>query len=147
MATLVELNDSNFEDIKALFLDVFTRPPWNDDWSDEEQLNQYLKDLMVARTPLVLGLVEDDKLIGMSIGNVRHWYEGTEYYVDELCIRTGEQGKGYGSKFLSLIEEHLEGLGVHTIYLTTDRDVPAYGFYRSRGFKEVPDDVALYKTF
>ena len=147
MATLVELNDSDFEDIKALFLGVFTQPPWNDDWSDEEQLDQYLKDLMGARTPLVLGLVEDDRLIGMSIGNIKHWYEGTEYYIEELCIRTDEQGKGHGTEFLSLIESHLAGRGVRTIYLTTDRDVPAYGFYLSRGFRESSGDVALYKMF
>ena len=57
------------------------------------------------------------------------------------------QGKGYGSAFLSLIEAHLTERGIHTIYLTTDRDVPALGFYRSHGFTELPNDVALYKTF
>lgn len=147
MAILVQLDDSDFEDIKALFLGVFSQPPWNDDWSDEEQLDQYLMDLMGARAPLVLGLVEDGALIGISIGNIRHWYEGTEYYIDELCIRTDMQGRGYGSDFLSLIEVHLKERGLHTIYLTTDRDVPAYEFYLSRGFKVATSDVALYKTF
>lgn len=56
-------------------------------------------------------------------------------------------GKGYGSMLLSLIEEHLKKRGLHIIYLTTERDVPAFEFYRTRGFKELPDDVALYKTF
>ena len=147
MATLAELGDSDFGDIKALFRDVFTRPPWNDDWSDEEQLDQYLMDLMGARTSLVLGLVEDDELIGVSIGSIKHWYEGTEYCVDELCIKTELQGRGYGSQFLSLIEEYLRERGLHTIYLQTERDVPAYEFYRARGFQELPNDVALFKTF
>lgn len=147
MATLVELGAADFDDIKVLFRSVFTHAPWNDDWSDEEQLNQYLMDLMGARVPLVLGLVEHGALIGVSIGSIRHWYEGTEYIVDELCIRTDLQGMGYGSLFLSLIEGHLRERGLHTIYLTTDRDVPAYEFYRSHGFKELPKDVALYKTF
>ena len=120
MATLVELNNSDFDRIKTLFLGVFTQPPWNDDWSDEKQLDEYLMDLMGARMPLVLGLVEDDELIGVSIGNIRHWYEGTEYYVDELCIKTEMQGKGYGSTFLSLIEEHLKERGLHVIYLTCE---------------------------
>lgn len=104
-------------------------------------------DLMGARTPLVLGLVEDGALIGVSIGNIKHWYERTEYYVEEFCIRTDEQGKGYGSVFLSLIEGLLRERGLHTIYLTTDRDAPAYEFYRSRDFRDLPSDVALYKTF
>ena len=147
MATLKELGSSDFDELKALFRGVFTQPPWNDDWSDEEQLDQYLLDLMGARTPLVLGLVEKGELIGASIGSVRHWYEGTEYVVDEFFVRSDMQGKGHGSEFLSLIEGHLGAIGVHTIYLTTDRDVPAYGFYRSRGFRELPKDVALFKTF
>ena len=147
MAELVELDESSFEDIKTLFRSVFTQPPWNDDWSDEEQLDQYLLDLMGTRLPLVLGLVEDGELIGVSLGNIRHWYEGTEYLIDELCIKTEMQGRGYGSLFLSLIEEHLRERGLHTIYLTTDRNVPAYEFYRSRGFIELPDDVAFFKTF
>ncbi|MDO5120156.1 MAG: GNAT family N-acetyltransferase [Coriobacteriales bacterium] len=147
MATLKELGSSDYEEIKALFRSVFTQPPWNDDWSNEAQLDEYLQDLMGARTPLTLGLIENGELIGVSLGNIRHWYEGTEYYVDELCIRTDLQGKGYGTQFLALIEEHLKGLDLHVIYLTTDRDVPAFPFYLSRGFKEAPTDVALYKTF
>lgn len=147
MATLIELGEYDFEDIKTLFRSVFTQPPWNDDWSDDEQLNQYLMDLMGARTPLVLGLVENETLVGISIGSIRHWYEGTEYIIDELCIRTDLQGRGYGSQFLALIEEHLKSLGLHTIYLTTERNVPAYHFYRSRGFRELPNDIALFKSF
>jgi len=147
MATLVELGESDFGDIKELFRSVFTQPPWNDDWSDDEQLDQYLMDLMGARTPLVLGLVEDGTLVGISIGSIRHWYEGTEYIIDELCIRTDLQGRGYGSQFLALIEDHLRSLGLHTIYLTTERNVPAYHFYRSRGFRELPNDIAFFKSF
>ena len=147
MAKLTELGTSDFETIKALFKSVFTQPPWNDDWSDDRQLDEYLLDLMGARMPLVLGLVEKDELIGVSIGSVRHWYEGTEYIIDEFFIRGDMQGKGYGSTFLSLIEEHLRGLGRHIIYLTTERNVPAYGFYKSRGFQDLPNDVALFKAF
>ncbi len=147
MATLTELGISDLGTIKALFRGVFTQPPWNDDWSDDKQLDQYLLDLMGARSSLVLGLVEQDELIGVSLGSIRHWYEGTEYLIDEICIRGDLQGRGHGSEFLSLIEGYLKGLDVHTIYLTTDRDVPAYGFYKSHGFRELPKDVALFKTF
>ena len=57
MTTLTELGMPDFDEIKALFKGVFTQPPWNDDWNDEKQLDEYLLDLMGARTPLVLGLV------------------------------------------------------------------------------------------
>ena len=31
--------------ITELFRDVFTHAPWNDDWSDQNQLDAYITDL------------------------------------------------------------------------------------------------------
>ena len=54
------------EEIKKLFVSVFTIEPWNDDWSDESQLDSYIEDLIGQGYSLTYGL-----------------YDG-----DELCIRT-----------------------------------------------------------
>ena len=45
MFEIKELSLENFDEIKRLFKDVFMSPPWNDDWSNETQLNEYLRDL------------------------------------------------------------------------------------------------------
>ena len=45
------------------------------------------------------------------------------------------------------IEDKLKERDVHTIYLMTDRDMPAYGFYRRIGFTELPELTALYREF
>ena len=37
---------NEIEIIKELFVGVFTIEPWNDDWSNREQLNLYLFDLV-----------------------------------------------------------------------------------------------------
>ena len=29
-------------EIKSLFREVFSAPPWNEDWSDDDQLDNYL---------------------------------------------------------------------------------------------------------
>lgn len=97
----------DFNDIKDLFIDVFTKNPWNDDWSNENQLNAYLMDLMGQQNSLTFGLYKEEQLIGFSLGRVKHWYEGTEYYIDELCISTTLQKKGYGTKFIELLEMEL----------------------------------------
>ena len=39
-------------------------------------------------------------MIGLSMGHIRHWYEGTEYMIDELCVRADRQGRGVGTAFL-----------------------------------------------
>lgn len=42
---LKQLSVDDKEAIKDLFISVFTGEPWNDDWSDSKQLDQYLEDL------------------------------------------------------------------------------------------------------
>ena len=133
-----ELNSTNLKEIKPLFLEVFTAPPWNEDWSDEKHLDNYLKDLTEVRNPLVFGLFDEDDLIGFSIGRIKHWCEGPEYYIEELGIRKDHQRKGYGREFFSLMENQLKKRGLHSIYLTTERQQPAYEFYRKIGFEELP---------
>ncbi len=146
-ALIRELNDSDFEEMKALFRSVFTAPPWNDDWSDEHQLDEYLRDLTGVRAPLALGLFENDAMIGLSLGYIKHWYSGTEYVIDELCIRPEFQRKGYGREFLAQIEQFLISRGIRTIFLTTERNVPAFSFYKKLGFTELPEYVGFYKAF
>lgn len=142
-----ELDISYFDEIKKLFKDVFTNPPWNDDWSDDVQLDNYLHDLMETRMPLILGFYENEDLQGIAIGNIRHWWGGTEYYIEEVCIRTKNQKKGYGTKFMSMIEELLIEKDIHQIFLMTERNVPAFDFYKKLGFNELKEHVSFFKEF
>ena len=138
------LNDK--EMIKELFVSVFTKEPWNDDWSDKEQLDLYIDDLTGQGYSLTYGLYDDDELIGISMGYIKHWYSGTEYIINELCIRTERQGAGAGKFFLAEIEKDIKKLGLKQIFLLTDSNVPAYEFYRKNGFVEIETNVAFAKT-
>ena len=142
-----ELDRSNNDEIKRLFREVFSAPPWNEDWSDERQLDDYLLDLTEVRNPLLFGLFEGEELIGISIGRIKHWCGGTEYFIEELCIRPDMQGKGYGRAFFSLIESDLKARGLDTIFLMTEKDKPAYGFYKKIGFEELPGLTSFCKRF
>ncbi len=130
---LKEMSTSDYGRIRALFREVFSALPWNEDWSDEKQLDEYLKDLIEVRNSLLFGLYEEELLTGISIGKIRHWCAGTEYFIEELCIRADCQGRGYGREFFTLIEKELHERGVRQIFLMTDRDKPAYGFYKKNG--------------
>ena len=138
---------SDLEEIKKLFRSVFSGPPWNEDWCDEEQLDEYMKDLIEVRGSLLFGLYEENQLIGISIGKIKHWCGGTEYFIEELCIRNELQGKGYGRQFIELIGEKIRERGLHTIYLMTDRNQPAYQFYNRLGFREIPELTSFTKDF
>lgn len=40
------LDESEITIIMKLFVGVFAKEPWNDDWSDENQLRLYIRDLI-----------------------------------------------------------------------------------------------------
>lgn len=146
MLKISPLKKSDLPSIKTLFRSVFTQPPWCDDWSDDNQLTEYLLDIMSTRMPLNLGLYENDELIGLSIGQIKHWCSGTEYFINEFCIRPDHQGTGCGTAFLEGIADILRQKEVRTIFLLTERETPAYAFYLKRGFEEVPNQAAFFKN-
>ncbi|MEE0264736.1 MAG: GNAT family N-acetyltransferase [Acutalibacteraceae bacterium] len=136
---------SEKEAIKELFAGVFTVEPWNDDWSDKEQLDLYITDLTAQGNSLTYGLYDGKELIGVSMGRIRHWFAGTEYNIEELCIRTDKQGHGAGTYFLKEIEKAIKGIGLTQIFLQTENTVPAYGFYQKNGYHEIKSHVSFVK--
>ena len=139
----LSINDKKI--ITDVFTSVFTKEPWNDDWSDTNQLDMYINDLVGQGYSLTYGLFEDDELIGISLGYVKHWYRGTEYIINEFCVKTERQGAGAGSFFIAEIEKAIKELGLKQIFLLTDSNVPAYNFYKKNGFVECTTNVAFAK--
>ncbi len=147
LMTVKELGINDVGSIKRLFAEIFTSEPWNDDWSDPQQLHAYITDLTGNRNSLSLGLYEGDELIGLSLGSIIHWCTGTEYYIYEFCIKNEKQGQGAGTEFLSQAEQFAKTRGATHIFLQTERTVPAYGFYKKNGFTELKEHVSLFKNF
>ncbi|MBD5393496.1 MAG: GNAT family N-acetyltransferase [Lachnospiraceae bacterium] len=142
---LIKWDISKKNEIKSFFKEVFTKEPWNDDWSNEEQLENYIVDLIGNKNSLTLVYFDDDKLVALAMGHVKHWYAATEYYIDELCVKTQLQGQGIGGKFINAIEEYLIRHDIRAIFLLTEKDVPAYDFYKKHGFEEHENNVAFAK--
>lgn len=140
-----KLDESAISIIKELFVGVFSNEPWNDDWSDEKQLHLYIQDLIGQSNSLTFGLFEGTKLIGISMGHIKHWYSGTEYYIDELCIDTAKQGQGIGTFFMNSIEKACRELELTHIFLLTEDNVPAFEFYKKNGFYKLENNVAFSK--
>ncbi len=146
MYTLKRLSIDDKEEIKKVFVGVFTKEPWYDDWSDEEQLDMYICDLVGQGYSLTYGLNDDTgELIGISLGYIKHWYSGTEYIINELCIKTEKQGAGAGTFFIHAIEEAIKEQGLKQIFLLTESNVPAFEFYRKNGFVQSEYNVAFSK--
>ena len=139
------LDESFLDEIVELYKTSFSTSPWNDDWSDSKQLNLYIKDLACNSNSINYGLLIDGKLEAVSIGSVRHWFEGTNYNIDELCVSPALQGKGIGSRFLKMIEEDVVKKEISGIFLQTDLDKPSYKFYLKNGYNNLDKHVSFFK--
>lgn len=123
----------------------FGGEPWNDDWSDDLQLMEYIREISGAFHSLNYGLIIDGKLIAISIGMIRHWWEGTNYNIEELCVSPDFRGQGIGTRFMRMIENDVQNRGLAGIFLQTDNDKPAYHFYKKNCFGELHSHVSFYK--
>lgn len=77
-----QVNTADIEKIKSVIKEAFSREPWNDDLSDEWKFHSYILDLIDNKNSLSLELYDKDDLIGVSLGRIKHWYAGTEYWID-----------------------------------------------------------------
>ena len=142
---LKELTIQDRDSITNLFRSVFTNEPWNDDWSDQAQLDAYIHDLIGQNNSLTLGYIDGDHIVALAMGHIKHWFAGTEYNIDELCVDREMQGRGIGSMFLGEMELFLSERGITRIFLQTERDMPAYVFYMHKGFQEMEGHVSLFR--
>ena len=114
-------------------------------WSNTTQLDMYINDLVGQGYSLTYGLYDEDELIGIALGYVKHWYSGTEYIINEFCVKTERQGTGAGTFFITEIGKAIKELGIKQIFLLTDTNAPAYKFYKKNGFVAEETNVALAK--
>lgn len=125
-----------------VFIEVFNREPWNDEW-EPEKAKQYLLDFY--HTPGFLGLValEGEEVIGFLFGVKRVWWSGDEFFVHEMCVKSNQQNKGIGKAMMDRLLEELEARSITHLSLLTDRGIPAEAFYKKNGFTEVERLVFL----
>jgi ribosomal protein S18 acetylase RimI-like enzyme len=123
------------QDIKGcakLFAQVFSSAPWNEPWTEEDaftRLNHFYE------SEGFLGiLIEKDRILGFALGNWEPFYFGNMFYLREMCTDTKLQSQGIGSKVYSALESELTSSSVKSIYLTTEREIPAASFYKKHGF-------------
>ena len=137
----------NLESEDSVWLTVFDKEKAIGNCSISRHRNHIkLRHLIEVRGSLLYGLFDSkENLIGISLGKVKHWCGGTEYFIEEFCIRNEYQKKGCGKAFMEMIGESIKKRGLNTIYRMTDRNQPAYGFYKKMGFQELPELTTFVK--
>lgn len=140
-----ELTTADLAEVVDHYIAVFSAEPWNDQLT-VPQITDYVSSMMAMNTFIGYRLTDraSNKLIGLSLGFIKPWYQGKEYVIDTFLITGTHQGKGLGSTFLERIKEDLLKKEIPTILLDTEESMPAADFYKKNGFKPLPDNVSYY---
>ena len=139
------LDSTELGEAAVLYRTVFESKPWNENWSDKEKLSAYIGDIAGMENALNFGLFTEGRLIAAALGSVRHWWEGTDYILEELFVAPDMQSGGIGTRFMKMIEDELRKRSIAGIYLQTDNDKPAYSFYRKNNYDEMTARVSFFK--
>jgi GNAT superfamily N-acetyltransferase len=127
-----QITKNDIGECARLFSHVFSSEPWNEPWTEDgafKRLSHFFES-----KGFVGVLLEDDHVMGFALGNTEPFHFGDLYYLREMCIDQDIQNSGYGYKLLNILEENLREQQVNSIYLTTDRQIPASKFYQKNGF-------------
>lgn len=141
-----KLDVTSIDIVNELFLDVFSSPPWNDEWKSHNHSKEYIKELMSSPNSCSFGFFHKDKIIGLSLGHVYTWWEGKEYHIKEFCIAKDCQKQSFGKRFIQAIENQCMEDNYKAILLPTEKDVPAFNFYLKQGYKELNNSVFMVKS-
>ncbi|MDE6728662.1 MAG: GNAT family N-acetyltransferase [Oscillospiraceae bacterium] len=132
---------NNISDYSMLFVSVFNSEPWNDLWTEETALLRF-ENMMKTNTFIGKALYFENELKGFIYGQKEYFYDGIHFQIQEFCVKSDEQKKGYGKALLQALRDELDTLGVVNIYLITLRGDSTEGYYRRRGFI-TSDDMIL----
>ena len=142
---IIKMTPQHIDACVDLFIDVFTKEPWNDTYTSREQVVTFFQNHMANNYFVGYVLEEDDRIIALSIGMKKPWINGLEYYIDQFCVSSELQGKGVGSYFLQLIEKEIKAEQMDAIMLNTERGYPSESFYLKNGFQLVDGLITLVK--
>lgn len=138
---LRKIEKDDIEACAALFAKVFSAEPWSEPWNTD-LANKRLSHFYESKGFIGI-LAESDGVIGFALGNTEPFHFGSMFYLREMCTESNIQNKGVGSDIFKALEHELMLNKVQSIYLTTEREIPAAEFYKNKGFKYL-DQMGFY---
>lgn len=137
----IEFDISLIEESVDLFIEIFSKPPWNDIFESKDSVVNFFRAFICLPNFKGYQLIIDNKVVGISIGFIKPWLKNGvlryEYFLDQYCIESALQGKGLGMSFMKDIEKRLKQDNINDIILNTELSSSAYYFYIHIGFHDM----------
>lgn len=142
MVKYLELNKHHIEEIAELYVNAFNCEPWNDKWTIKSASKRISQMINCEGFDGLLAY-EDEKLVGMIIGNHEYYYDAMLFQIKEFCVDSKVKGKGIGSKLLDKFMERLKAKGIDRVILLTLRSDKTEGFYKKHKFQSFDNMVMM----
>lgn len=130
---IFNMNSNQLMEYTNLFVSVFNSEPWNDSWTEKTAMTR-IENMMKTNTFIGKAIFCDNDLKGVIWGQKEQSYDGIHFHIQEFCVKTMEQNKGYGKALLNALREELSSIGVTSTYLITSRGERTEAYYKKRGF-------------
>ncbi len=109
--------------------------------STEEQMKERLKQIHNTPNQYTYVLEHEGAVISMIGIRLFHYYEGDGLagQITAFVTKEAYQGKGYGTKILTFVENWLLSQGVNMIFLNSgirEERVKAHEFYKKHGYEQ-----------
>lgn len=88
---------------------------------------------------------DDGTITGYLMGYFKEFDDIRGYYLEEIVIFTGHQGKGYGTDFLKALQNVVRENNASIIELNSVNDDKHKSFYSKLGFYEAKNFVMMAK--
>lgn len=143
-----KITKPNLITCSKLYTHVFFSDFWNEAWTEKVA---YERLLYFYESKGFVGVLaketETKSVLGFALGNIEPFYKGKLFYLREMCTQTQSQNQGIGKVVLQALETQLQMHNVKSIYLTTDKAIPAAQFYQKCGFSYSKNMVFFKKLY
>lgn len=130
-----EMTDDTLRDAAKLFTESFNSPPWNDQWKEEIAFAR-LSAMAHAERAFGLCMYDKGRLLGIVLGHLEEYDDGTEFLLKEFAVDNESRGKGLGTIMMEEVKNRLKAQNTRRIVLVTIADDQTTSFYQQQGFEE-----------
>jgi len=136
-------NQDDFEEIAEIYMEEFSKPPFNEPWTTEKA-NKKIK--IFSEYCDIFKIEKENKIIGFIIINPNHWCPGEYIFGEEMAVRKEFQNQGIGTEVLKQIFERYKEKGYKKFIGIANLESKATDLYRKIGISDSKENKVIEKN-
>ena len=112
-------------------------------WTYEKAYKRIHQVLTMEDSMCMVQLDDNDSITGYLMGYFKEFDDIRGYFLDEIVIFKGFQGKGYGTDFIKILEQEVSNNGASIIELNSVNDEMHKHFYSKLSYYETKNFVTM----